>query len=70
MGQLKDSLSEILCSASLAVRCRDGEEVLLHDVTLTDVKEALQVDIDIVKSSGQDFVEAIRNQIEGEKEYE
>ena len=38
---------------------RDGEEVLLDDVTLTDVKEALQVDIDIVKSSGQDFVEAI-----------
>ena len=38
---------------------RDGEEVLLDDVTLTDVKEALQVDIDIVKSIGQDFVEAI-----------
>lgn len=38
---------------------RDGEEVLLDDVTITDLKEALQVDIDIVKSSGQDFVEAI-----------
>lgn len=38
---------------------RDGEEVLLDDVTLTDVKEALQVDIDIVKSSGRDFIEAI-----------
>lgn len=38
---------------------RDGEEVLLDDVTITDLKEALQVDIDIVKSSGQDFVDAI-----------
>ena len=39
---------------------RDGEEVLLDDVTLT---ESLQVDIDIVKSSGQDLIEAIINNI-------
>lgn len=47
---------------SLLLPCsmlRDGEEVLLDDVTITDLKETLQVDIDIVKSSGQDFVEAI-----------
>ncbi|WP_461810943.1 DUF512 domain-containing protein [Faecalimonas sp.] len=58
MEQLKGQpLGEILllpCSM-----LRDGEEVLLDDVTITDLKEALQVDIDIVKSSGQDFVEAI-----------
>ena len=40
---------------------RDGEEVLLDDVTLTDLKESLQVDMDIVKSSGQDLIEAIIN---------
>ena len=36
---------------------RSGEEVLLDDVTLSQVKDALQVDVDIVKSSGQDFIE-------------
>ncbi len=38
---------------------RSGEEVFLDDVTLADVKDALQVRADIVKSSGQDFIEAI-----------
>ncbi|MEE1315047.1 MAG: DUF512 domain-containing protein [Faecalimonas sp.] len=38
---------------------RDGEEVFLDDVSLTDLKEALQVEIDVVKSSGWDFIEAI-----------
>ncbi len=38
---------------------RSGEEVFLDDVTLTEVKESLQVEVDIVKSSGWDFVEAI-----------
>ena len=40
---------------------RDGEEVFLDDVTLTQVKESLQEEIDIVKSSGWDFVETIIN---------
>ncbi len=40
---------------------RSGEEVFLDDITITDVKDALQVDIDIVKSSGWDFVETIIN---------
>ena len=40
---------------------RDGEEVFLDDVTLTQVKDSLQVEIDIVKSSGWDFVERILN---------
>lgn len=38
---------------------RSGEEVFLDDVTLTDMEKALQVKIDIVKSSGYDFVDAI-----------
>ena len=38
---------------------RSGEEVFLDDVTLKDMENALQVPIDIVKSSGYDFVNAI-----------
>lgn len=38
---------------------RDGEEVFLDDITLSDVKESLQVEVDVVKSSGQDLIDAI-----------
>jgi NifB/MoaA-like Fe-S oxidoreductase len=38
---------------------RSGEEVFLDDVSISDVQETLQVQVDIVKSSGQDFIEAI-----------
>jgi putative radical SAM enzyme (TIGR03279 family) len=38
---------------------RSGEEVFLDDTTLTQVKDSLQVEVDIVKSSGRDFIEAI-----------
>ncbi len=38
---------------------RSGETVFLDDITIEDVKEALQVEADIVKSSGQDFIEAV-----------
>ncbi len=38
---------------------RSGEEVFLDDMTLTELKNALQVKIDIVKSSGQDLLDAI-----------
>lgn len=38
---------------------RSGEEVFLDDVTLTDVQNALQVPVDIVKSSGMNFVSRI-----------
>ena len=37
---------------------RSGEEVFLDDMTLTEFKNALQVSVDIVKSSGQDLLEA------------
>ena len=40
---------------------RSGEEVFLDDVTLSELKESLQVEVDIVKSSGWDFIEAIIN---------
>lgn len=42
-----------------SVMFRNGETVFLDDVTSEDVQNALQVPIDIVKSSGRDFVEAI-----------
>ena len=35
---------------------RSGEEVFLDDTTLTQVKYSLQVEVDIVKSSGRDFI--------------
>lgn len=38
---------------------RSGEEVFLDDITRLEVEEALQVRVDIVKSSGRDFVETI-----------
>ncbi len=38
---------------------RSGEEVFLDDMTLSQLAKSLQVRVDIVKSSGQDFVEAI-----------
>ncbi|MEG0961796.1 MAG: DUF512 domain-containing protein [Lachnospiraceae bacterium] len=38
---------------------RSGEEVFLDDVTLEEVKNALQVPIDIVKSSGQDLMSCL-----------
>ena len=38
---------------------RSGEDYLLDDVTIGDMEKALQVKIDIVKSSGYDFVHAV-----------
>jgi len=38
---------------------RSGEDVFLDDLTVSDVEKALQVPLNIVKSSGYDFVEAI-----------
>ena len=40
---------------------RSGEEVFLDDITRSQVKETLQVEADIVKSSGRDFIEAMIN---------
>ncbi len=38
---------------------RSEEDVFLDDITLDEVKETLQVETDIVKSSGQDLINAI-----------
>ena len=38
---------------------RSGEEVFLDDVTVDEMEKTLQVKVDIVKSSGYDFVEAV-----------
>lgn len=38
---------------------RSGEDVFLDDVTLQEVEKALQVQVDIVKSSGYDFVNTV-----------
>jgi len=40
---------------------RSGERVFLDDLTVDDLEKALQVPINIVKSSGCDFVDAIIN---------
>ena len=58
IAQLKDQpLGE-----TLLLPCnmfRSQEEVLLDDMTLDELKDALQSEIDIVKSSGQDFIDAV-----------
>lgn len=38
---------------------RSGEDVFLDDYRLGDLEKTLQVPVDIVKSSGQDFLEAV-----------
>lgn len=38
---------------------RSGEEVLLDDMTLTELENTLQIPISIVKSSGSDFIHSI-----------
>lgn len=40
---------------------RSGEDVFLDDLTRQDLQKALQVPVDIVKSSGQDLVNAVTN---------
>lgn len=58
ISQLKDMvLGERLLLPENVLR--SGEEVFLDDVTLTEMETALQLKIDIVKSSGQGFVDAV-----------
>lgn len=70
ISQLKD---QPLGSRLLLPECmfRTGEEVFLDDLTRQDVQNALQVQVDIVKSSGQEFVEAVLGPVEkNEASYE
>lgn len=58
IGQLKGkALGEKLLLPCNMFRIE--EQDFLDDVTLQDVKDALQVPVDIVKSSGQDFIDAV-----------
>lgn len=58
IAQLKDkALGERLLLPENVLR--SGEEVFLDDVTLREMETALQLKIDIVKSSGQGFVDAV-----------
>lgn len=58
IGQLKGkALGEKLLLPCNMLRIE--EQDFLDDVTLQDVKDALQVPVDIVKSSGQDFIEGV-----------
>ena len=58
IAQLKD---KPLGSRLLLPECmfRSGEEDFLDDITRQEVENALQVPVNIVKSSGQDFVNAV-----------
>ena len=58
IAQLKD---KPLGSRLLLPECmfRSGEEVFLDDITRQEVENALQVPVNIVKSSGQAFVNAV-----------
>ena len=58
IAQLKDEDlgDEILLPCNVL---RMGEDVFLDDITLTELKRTLQVQADIVKSSGQDLLNAV-----------
>ena len=59
---LKAQLKDKPLGERLLLPCnmfRSQEEVFLDDVTLSELEETLQVKVDIVKSSGQDFIDAI-----------
>lgn len=59
---LMAQLGELELGERLLLPCnllRSGEEVFLDDMTLDELKSALQVEIDIVKSSGQDLLNAM-----------
>ena len=61
-GDLIKQLKERNIGERLLLPCnmlRDGEDVFLDDVTVEDIKESLQVEVDIVKSSGREFINAV-----------
>ena len=51
------------------VMFRSGEEVFLDDMTREELQNALQVPVNIVKSSGYDLIEAFLHAEEGESTY-
>lgn len=60
IGQLKNQeLGEYLILPNVLLR--QGEDVLLDDLTIPDLEKALQIKIRIVQSDGQSFVDTIVN---------
>ena len=58
ISQLKDKeLGERLILPDTLLR--SNEQVLLDDMTISDIENALQIKIDIVKSDGKSFVDTI-----------
>jgi putative radical SAM enzyme (TIGR03279 family) len=61
---LSEQLKDKALGDKLLLPCnvlRSGEDVFLDDITLSDLENTLQVKIDIVKSSGRDFIESVIN---------
>lgn len=62
-------LSDIPLGDAVLLPCnvlRSGEQIFLDDMSLEDMKRTLQVPVDIVKSSGQDLLDAILGRREHE----
>ncbi|MCM1256708.1 MAG: DUF512 domain-containing protein [Roseburia sp.] len=58
LAQLKGrNLGDVLLLSNAMLK--SGEEVFLDDMTVEELKNSLQVPLDIVKSSGQDLIRAI-----------
>ena len=56
VGQLKDvPLGDTLLVPVNMLR--SGEDVFLDDMTVKDMENALQVEVDIIQSSGQELVD-------------
>ena len=71
-GDLKNQLSDKNLGSQLLLPVnmfRSGEEVFLDDMTRTELENALQVKINIVKSDGCDLVEAVLGLLP-EREYQ
>lgn len=61
-GDLMEQMGEIPLGERLLIPCnmlRIDEDVFLDDYTVADVEKALQVPLNIVKSSGQDLLDTI-----------
>lgn len=61
-GDIIKQLSGKALGDTLLLPCnvlRSGEDVFLDDITLTEMEKSLHVPVNIVKSSGSDFVKAV-----------
>ena len=66
-GDLKNQLSDKNLGSQLLLPVnmfRSGEEVFLDDVTVGELSQTLQVPVTVVKSSGQDLLDALLDKSE------